>query len=247
MSTKYCGYCGKVLKVNLTDRSVSEYPFSDKDREKYLGGKIMAAKIIADHIKGKIDPLSEENVIVVTTGPLNALGAPCSSRFNTSTISPLTGYYTSSNCGGNFGRTQNAPATTPLLSQVKAKKKFILKVTAGGVEFKDATPYWGMKTGEAQEQIPDKGEKFVIGPAGENLVRYACVVSNERAAGRGGVGAVFGSKNLKGIVADGHVTPKIFNEEKYKTNNEKWTKRLRIHPTTAFSCPNSARRDSFPQ
>ena len=55
MSTKYCGYCGKVLKVNLTDRSVSEYPFSDKDREKYLGGKIMAAKIIADHIKGKID------------------------------------------------------------------------------------------------------------------------------------------------------------------------------------------------
>lgn len=73
MSTKYCGYCGKVLKVNLTDRSVSEYPFSDKDREKYLGGKIMAAKIIADHIKGKIDPLSEENVIVVTTGPLNAL------------------------------------------------------------------------------------------------------------------------------------------------------------------------------
>ena len=67
MSTKYCGYCGKVLKVNLTDRSVSEYPFSDKDRERYLGGKIMAAKIIADHIKGKIDPLSEENVIVVTT------------------------------------------------------------------------------------------------------------------------------------------------------------------------------------
>ena len=78
MSTKYCGYCGKVLKVNLTDRSVSEYPFSDKDREKYLGGKIMAAKIIADHIKGKIDPLSEENVIVVTTGPLNALGAALS-------------------------------------------------------------------------------------------------------------------------------------------------------------------------
>lgn len=237
MSTKYCGYCGKVLKVNLTDRSVSEYPFSDKDREKYLGGKIMAAKIIADHIKGKIDPLSEENVIVVTTGPLNALGAPCSSRFNTSTISPLTGYYTSSNCGGNFGMSLKRAGYDALIITGKSEEKVYLKVTAGGVEFKDATPYWGMKTGEAQEQIPDKGEKFVIGPAGENLVRYACVVSNERAAGRGGVGAVFGSKNLKGIVADGHVTPKIFNEEKYKINNEKWTKRLRIHPTTGVQLP----------
>ena len=131
MSTKYCGYCGKVLKVNLTDRSVSEYPFSDKDREKYLGGKIMAAKIIADHIKGKIDPLSEENVIVVTTGPLNALGAPCSSRFNTSTISPLTGYYTSSNCGGNFGMSLKRAGYDALIITGKSEEKVYLKVTAG--------------------------------------------------------------------------------------------------------------------
>ena len=82
MSTEYCGYCGKVIKIDLTSQTVSEYPFSDKEREMFLGGKIMAAKIVYDHIDKKIDPLSPENPIVITTGPLNALGAPCSSRFN---------------------------------------------------------------------------------------------------------------------------------------------------------------------
>lgn len=237
MSTEYCGYCGKVIKIDLTSQTVSEYPFSDKEREMFLGGKIMAAKIVYDHIDKKIDPFSPENPIVITTGPLNALGAPCSSRFNTSTISPLTGYYTSSNCGGNFGMSLKRAGYDAVIIVGKCAGKTYLRITADGVEFKDATPYWGMKTGEAQSAIPDKGEKFVIGPAGENLVRYACVVSNERAAGRGGVGAVFGSKNLKGIVAYGNVTPKIYDVEGFKKVNEEWTARLKKHPTTGVQLP----------
>ncbi|MCQ2602759.1 MAG: aldehyde ferredoxin oxidoreductase family protein, partial [Clostridia bacterium] len=238
MATNYSAYCGKVLKIDLTNKLVSEYPFTDEERKLFLGGKCMAAKIIYDNIKSKIDPLSPENMIVITTGPLNAMSAPCSSRFNTSTISPLTGYYTSSNCGGDFGLSLKRAGYDGLVITGKSADKIYIKITCDGVEFKSADALWGLKTQEAQKAIPDKGSKFVIGPAGENLVKYACVVSNERAAGRGGVGAVFGSKNLKGIVAEGYKAPQPADKEKLKKVNEEWTKRLKTHPTTGAQLPN---------
>ena len=103
MATAYGGYMGKVLKVNLTTQQAEEYPFSDRDRELYIGGKMMAAKILSDHLRGDEKAFSDDNMLVITTGPLTGTGAPSSSRFNISTLSPLTGYVTSSNCGGNFG------------------------------------------------------------------------------------------------------------------------------------------------
>ncbi len=237
MSSKYKSYTGKAIKINLTTQEVTDYNITDEDRNLYLGGKILASKIMYDNFPGKIDPLCEENIIIITTGPLNAVGAPCSSRFNTSTISPLTGYYTSSNCGGNFGLDLKRAGYDAVIITGKAKEKTYLVIDNTGVKFKDATEYWGMKTQEVQEAIPDKGSKFVIGPAGENLVRYACVVSGERAAGRGGVGAVFGSKNLKGLVAYGLKSPEVYNPKKFHKNNELWTKRLTTHPTTGQILP----------
>jgi len=237
MATKFKGYQGRILKVNLTTKEVEDYPFSDKDRELYLGGKIMAAKIMYDNLNGKIDPLSPENMLIITTGPMNALGAPCSSRFNVSTISPLTGYYTSSNSGGNFGLSLKRAGYDALIITGKAEEKTYLYVTNNGVEFKDATSIWGTLTDEAQEKIPEKGEKIVIGPAGENLVRFACAVSNERASGRGGVGAVMGSKNLKAICAYGLKTPEVYDKAKFDKNNMMWVKRLRTHPTTGSQLP----------
>ena len=97
------GYAGRIAKVDLTTGRVEDYPFSDRERELFLGGKIMAAKIIYDSLSQKVDPLSPENIIVISTSPLTGSSAPCSSRFNVSTISPLTGLLVSSNCGGNFG------------------------------------------------------------------------------------------------------------------------------------------------
>ena len=237
MNSKFGGYTGKILKINLTQKTTEEYNFSDEERELYLGGKIMAAKIVFDNIKTKIDPLSSQNIIVITTSPLTGLGTPCSSRFNTSTISPLTGLYTSSNSGGNFGLALKLAGYDAIVIYGKAETKTYLSITNKGVEFKDATPYWGMKTGEAQKAIPDKGEKFVIGPAGENLVKYACVVSNERVAGRGGIGAVFGSKNLKGLVAYGLKIPTPKDKKNLDKINELWTKRLTTHPTTGNQLP----------
>jgi len=234
---KLKGYTGRILKINLTTKEVTDYPFSDELRNLYLGGKIMAAKIMYDNLKGKIDPLSEDNMLIITTGPMNALGAPCSSRFNISTISPLTGYYTSSNSGGNFGLSLKRAGYDGLIITGKAQEKTYLYITNEGVEFKNADFLWGLNTEEAQNAIPEKGEKVVIGPAGENLVKFACAVSNERASGRGGVGCVMGSKNLKGICAFGLKSPEPYNKKKFDKNNELWVKRLKTHPTTGKTLP----------
>lgn len=237
MDTNYGAYTGKVVNIDLTTKEITGYEFSDKERELFLGGKIMAAKIVYDNIKTKIDPLSPENMIVVTTCPMNAMGSPCSSRFNVSTISPLTGYYTSSNCGGNFGLNLKRAGYDAIIITGKAEEHTYISITDKGIEFKNADHLWGLKTGEAQERMEGKGGKFVIGPAGENLVRYACVVSEERSAGRGGVGAVFGSKNLKGLFASGLKGPAAKNKEALMEINKAWTGRLRAHPTTGVQLP----------
>ena len=103
MQCKYAGYMGKVILMDLTTQQTSEYPWTDKERELFIGGKIMAAKILSDNLKGDEDPLGEENLVVISTGPLTGSGAPSSSRFNISSLSPLTKILASSNCGGTFG------------------------------------------------------------------------------------------------------------------------------------------------
>ena len=104
MMTNLKAYMGHVLFVDLTKKEVSEFPWTDEDRIRTLGGKIMAADILLNHIRPGMKAFDEDNWIVVTTGPLTRCDSPSSTRFNISTISPLTGILTSSNCGGSFGR-----------------------------------------------------------------------------------------------------------------------------------------------
>src|SRR5690606_32489533 len=138
-----------------------------------------------------------ENAVVITTSPLTGTAAPCSSRFNVSTISPLTGLLVSSNCGGNFGLSLKRAGYDGLIITGKSPDKVYLDISPDGIACKDATGLWGKTTSQPQELL-GPGGKLVIGPGGENVVRYASLVSQERAAGRGGAGAVFGAKNLKG-------------------------------------------------
>ncbi len=232
------GYMNKIALVDLSTQLVFDYFVSDKDRKLFLGGKSLAAKIIYDNIKGKIDPFSAENLVVITTSPLTGSTAPCSSRFNVSTISPLTGLLTSSNCGGNFGIFLKKAGFDGLVIKGKAQSPVLLEVTNDTITFKDALNLWGKKTGETEQLIGGKNNgKFVIGPAGENLVLYAGVFSNERAAGRGGVGAVFGSKNLKGLVAEGTNSFAFYDKEKFKKLNKKWISILKKHPLTGGQLP----------
>lgn len=231
------GYMGKVLMVDLKTRKTREYPWSDTERELYLGGKIMAAKILYDNIPAGIEPLSPENMLVITTGPLSGTGAPSSSRFNISTISPLTGFLASSNCGGNFGMALKRAGYDALIITGRSESKVWIEIIDDAVSFHSAEGLWGKKTGEAQAQLGGKSGKLVIGPAGENLVLYAAIVSEERVAGRAGVGAVMGSKNLKAVTASGTRTVEVSNRDKLKEINKKWVADLRKHPLTGMQLP----------
>ena len=172
MGTRLGGYAGKVLTVDLSSRKVGEYPWTDGDRALYLGGKIMAAKILYDTVRPGTDGLAPENPLVVSTGPLSATGAPSSSRFNVSAISPLTNICASSNCGGNFGLSLKRAGYDALVITGKSETPVWIEIKGEEVLFHDASDLWGKLTGEAQELLGKDG-KIVIGPAGENLVRYA--------------------------------------------------------------------------
>ena len=231
------GYMGKVLFVDLTSRTHSLFPWTDEDRKRTLGGKIMAADILLGHIKPGMKAFDEDNWIVVSTGPLTGSGCPNSSRFNISTISPLTNIVTSSNCGGDFGLSLKRAGYDAVIFTGRSETPVMVNITVDDVTFESAENLWGLTTSEAQKKMKPNVGKLVIGPAGENKVLYACVFSNERTAGRGGVGAVFGDKNLKAVTAFGHLVPEVENREKLNELNKKWVHTLKTHPLTGRQLP----------
>lgn len=249
MATNYGGYMGKVMLIDLSTGQTQEYPWSDRERRLFLGGKTMAAKILGDCLSPDVTPLSEENMLVITTGPFTGSGAPSSSRFNISTLSPLTGILTSSNCGGNFGYYLKKAGLDALIIRGKSPSPIWLEIQNETFTLHDAGDLWGTMTGEAQTLLdaklqettgngkPVKNGKIVIGPAGENLVSYASVVSNERLAGRGGVGCVMGWKNLKAVTVSGNHTVNVKCPEKLSKLNKSWFRYLRKHPLTGDQLP----------
>ncbi len=235
--TNLKGYMGKVLFVDLTEQTYSEFPWTDEDRQRTLGGKVMAADILLHHITPEMKAFDADNWLVVTTGPLTGTGCPNTSRFNISTISPLTNIVTSSNCGGDFGLSLKRAGYDAVIFSGKSELPVTVHIEEDEVTFESAEELWGLTTGEAQEKLLDYPGRLVIGPAGENKVLYACVFSNERTAGRGGVGAVFGDKKLKAVTARGTKLPELYNEKKLRDLNIKWTKVLQTHPLTGRQLP----------
>jgi len=171
----------------------------------YLGGKGLGLKLLFDRLEPGVDPLGEDNMIAIMPGALAGTGAPCSGRFDAVTKSPLTGIMLSCSCGGPFGMQLKTAGWDGLLIKGQATEPTMLEITTEGVAFRDAGHLWGLDTVATQQQIAtdQKAGELVIGTAGENLVRFANVVSGHRFLGRGGMGAVMGSKNLKAIVAFG--------------------------------------------
>ena len=242
MASKYAGYMGKVIMVDLSSETISEYPWSDEQRELYLGGKIMAARILCDHLTGKETAFSEDNWVVISTGPLTGTGAPSSARFNISALSPQTGILASSNCGGSFGFHLKKAGYDALILKGRCNGRKWLEINEDQFTFHDADDLWGMKTGECQEKLAQltgkkKAVKLCIGPAGENLVKYAGIISDERAAGRTGMGAVLGWKNLKAITVTGSKTVPVYDKEKCTEWCKKWFAYLQSPPLTGNQLP----------
>jgi len=218
------GTSNKYLDINLSDLSWSVYRVSQDDLRNYFGGKGLAVKIFHDRfakeeLKG-IDPFGPENLLIFSMGLMLSSGAPCSGRFEVLTKSPLTGLMVASSCGGYFGEACKTAGWDGVIISGKAEKPVTIRIDQDGVSFESAEDLWGQGTHEVQENLkltPKEGAA-VIGPAGENRVLYANICSGHRFAGRGGVGAVMGSKNLKAVVSRGKevqyepVLPELFQK-----------------------------------
>lgn len=202
------GTSNKYLDINLTNQTWSVHQASLEDLKNFLGGKGLGIKIFYDRLKDKlaeVDPLGPDNLLIFANGVLLTTGAPCSARFEVITKSPLTGYMVASSCGGPFGEACKTAGWDGVMISGRAEKPLVVRFDDQEVLFEDAGELWGAGTHAVQESLkltPREGAA-VIGPAGENQVLYANICSGHRFAGRGGVGAVMGAKNLKAIVARG--------------------------------------------
>ena len=237
MASQYAGYTGKVMLVDLSRETVSEYPWTDRDRELYLGGKIMANKILLDHLTGTEQAFSEENRIVITTGPLTLSGAPSSSRYDMAAISPVNGLPASSNCGGDFGNYLKRAGYDGLILSGRCKNHRWLEIRDGEFIFHDAQDLWGKRCDECRNQLDllmqsRKYGNLYIGPAGENCVRFASVLDGTHTSGRTGIGAVFGWKNLKAITVTGTKPLPIHDEVRFAGLKKECFTQLHTHPLT---------------
>lgn len=225
------------MLVELSSKTVREYPFGDALRKQYLGGKPMAYKLLYDHLTGKEQALSEENWIIISTGPLTLTGAPSSSRYDVTTISPLTNAPVSSNCGGEFGLWLKRAGFDALILAGKCSTPHWLEIRDDQFIFHDAAGLWGTDTDHCREQLGSlmEGRQYgslYIGPAGENGVRFASIMDGTHTSGRTGIGAAFGWKNLKAVTVTGTKTPMLRNPRETARLNRKYMQKLHTHPLT---------------
>ena len=198
-------YMGKMLRVNLSDKSIKKEEFPKELAKKYLGGRGLASKILFDEVDPKVEPLAPENKLIFATGPLTLTNAPTGGRYMVITKGPLTGGIASSNSGGFFGAKFKATGYDMIIFEGKSEKPAYLFIDDTTVELRDASHVWGKGTEDTTDILTadsghNKANVACIGPAGENLSNFAAIINEKtRAAGRTGVGAVMGSKGVKVI------------------------------------------------
>ncbi|MCF8089435.1 MAG: putrescine aminotransferase [Desulfotignum sp.] len=201
-------YTGQMLHVDLNTHEIKSKTIPQKLRDEYIGGWGLAAKYLYDTIDPGIDPLSKENAIVIMTGPVCGTLVPTSARTCLVSKSPKTGTIFESNIGGSFGPELKFAGYDGIMITGKSKKPVYLRIENNIVSLEDAGPVMGKGIFETEVWLKDQVDAEVrtlsIGPAGENLLEFSCVGSESyRQMGRGGAGALFGSKNLKAIACRG--------------------------------------------
>ena len=216
------GYFGKFLKVDLTNKKIEDLAISDDDLKNYVGGSTLAAKIIYDYVQPGMDPLAPENPLVFAAGPFIGSNIPMVSRAAICGIAPGSGLWGEATTGGNFPFRLKGTGYDGILITGKAAKPVYLFVKGGKAEFKDASHLWGKNTYETQEMIDKElGEKTstaCIGMGGEKLIKFAGIMNDEgRTAGRCGLGALMGSKNLKAVVVSGNMKAEPADGESLKS------------------------------
>ncbi|MFH1486353.1 MAG: aldehyde ferredoxin oxidoreductase family protein [Chloroflexota bacterium] len=227
------GYMGKLLRVNLTTGKILDDPLDMDAARDYIGGTGYATWIIYREVPAEVAPLAPENRLVFMIGPLTGTPYPTTARYQVCSRSPLTGLWVDASSSGIWGEELKRTGYDGLIIEDKSQGPVYLLVGEGFAELRDASGVWGLDTTEAIRRLrelagDDKARVASIGPAGEKQVLITSVINDEgRAAGRGGVGAVMGSKNLKAIVVRGKRKVKVASPDELKAMVEEITTALK--------------------
>ncbi len=231
------GYHGKLLRVNLTNRTIKTEDIPEKTLIDYVGGRGLGAKLLYDETPKGTDPLGEENKLYFITGALNGVNAPTTSRYTVVTKAPLSGTMTSSSSGGHFGHSLKHSGFDVVAIEGKSKEPVYISINNNDVKIKDASHLWGKDVHIVSDKLikeyGDKAGIACIGLAGERQILLASIMNEKNhAAGRSGIGAVLGSKMLKAIVVDGDTKTPLASEEAVKEAISEWRRYIGEAPLT---------------
>nr|QNO52549.1 tungsten-containing aldehyde ferredoxin oxidoreductase [Methanosarcinales archaeon ANME-1 ERB6] len=226
------GWKNKILRIDLSKSRIDSFVPEDSILKNHLGGRGLGAKIVYD--AGRVEPLAPANLLVFAAGPLTGTSTPSSGRVSLSTKSPLTGTIFDSNCGGSFGPAMKKAGYDAIIIAGKSPEPVFIEIEDDRVELKSAETLWGENVKATTGFLKQKGSGSVacIGRAGEKLVPLASIISDAaHAFGRGGVGAVMGSKNLKAIVVKGTGNVEIFDRAEFSKQKKAINRLLIACPT----------------
>lgn len=231
------GMSGKLLRVNLTDGTIKTEAIPSSLAEAYIGGRGLGTKYYTDEVPSGVDALSPENKLIMMTGPLTGTFATSSARYMCISKAPLTGTIGCSNSGGNFGAELKFAGFDGIIFEGKSPTPVYLYIKNQTVLLRSAEKLWGKTVFETTDLLTsshgEDAKVACIGPAGENGVLYAAIMNDKnRAAGRGGLGAVMGAKNLKAVVVRGTEGIKVADEEGFLKATIAARQKLRSHPVT---------------
>lgn len=229
------GYQGKVLRVNLSTRTSCEEDLDPSLARKFVGGAGFGIKWLFDEVDPQTDPLGQDNKLVFAPGPLTGTDAPCASRMSVAAKSPLTGTVAVCMTGGFFPAELKFAGYDALIVEGKAENPVFISIHKGKVAIRPAQHLWGLTSNDCEhllkEQLGDHNYRVAcIGPAGERLVRMACIMNERRTAGRKGLGAVMGSKNLKAIAVRGHKEVRVADPAAFTQAKQFFLRKMKESP-----------------
>ncbi len=224
------GNYGKYVYIDLSKNEIKDYPIPQEWYRKYLGGRGIAARILFKELDPKVDPFSEENILVFAGGPFQGLGVAGAARFLVMGKSPKTKNLNDSFCGGSFGHILGKTGYDGIIIKGKAKKPVYISIDNGKVQILPADDLWGLDPKEVEEKISkvQKGVSIAcIGVAGEKLGMQSCImVDNTRSVGRPAYGALMGSKKLKAVVISGNQKKELVDAEKFNALRKEFGKKV---------------------
>ena len=229
-------WTGILLRVDLAAKTVKKEPLNMKNAHEYVGARGLGTKYFCDEVDPKVDPLSPDNKLIYMTGPLTGTAAGSAGRFEVVAKAPLTGTIGAANSGGHFGPELKFAGYDGIIFENASETPVYLYINDDIVELRDATDLWGKTVYETNDILQEQLGNFkisCIGPPGENLCLYAGVINEKhRAAGRGGLGAVMGSKKLKAVAVRGTGSVTVARPKAFMDAITDARAKLQAHPVS---------------